>query len=47
MDADANGKDPDKYSYQLATSHQQLWSKPLPNGETFQLHIKGRSKFSL
>jgi hypothetical protein len=47
MDADANGKDPDTYSYHLATSHQQLWSKPLPNGEFFQLHLKGRSKFSL
>ena len=38
MDADANSKDPDTFSYQLATSHQQLWSKPLPNGEFFQLH---------
>jgi hypothetical protein len=31
----------------LASYHQQLWSKSLPNGEFFQLHIKGRSKFSL
>ena len=47
MDSDAKGKDPDSYSYQLASYHQQLWSKPLPNGEFFQLLIKGRSKFSL
>ena len=47
MDVDANGKDPDRYSYQLASYHQQLWSKPLPNGEFYQLHFKGRSKFSL
>ena len=47
MDADANGKDPDTCSNQLATSHQQLWSKPLPTGEYFQLDLKGHSKFSL
>ena len=45
MDADANGKDPDSYSYQLASYHQQLWSKPLPNGNGFSLSLKGRSKY--
>ena len=45
MDTDANGKDPDSYSYQLASYHQQLWSKPLPNGNGFSLSIKGRSKY--
>ena len=39
MDADANGKDPDSYSYQLASYHQQLWSIPLPNGNGFSLSI--------
>jgi hypothetical protein len=47
MDIDAKGKDPDSYSYRLASYHQQLWSKPLPNGEFFELHMKGRSMFSL
>jgi len=47
MDADANGKDPDSYSYQLASFHQKLWSKPSPNGEVLNLLIKGRTRFSL
>ena len=47
MDVDAKGKDPDSHSYRLASYHQQLWSKPLPNGEFFQLQLKGRSKFFL
>ena len=47
MDADAEGKDPDSYSYQLASYHQQLWSKPLPSGNDFSLTIKGKSKFCL
>jgi hypothetical protein len=44
MDADAGGRDPDSYSLQLATYHQQLWSKPLPSGSDFSLTIKGRSR---
>jgi hypothetical protein len=47
MDADANGKDPDTYSYQLAKNHQLLWSKSLPNGSDFSLGIIGTSKFYL
>jgi hypothetical protein len=47
MDADAGGRDPDSYSLQLATYHQQLWSKETPSGEKFQLKIVGRKKFRL
>ena len=31
------GKDPDKYSATLRSYHKQLWSKPLPSGEMFDL----------
>lgn len=31
------GKDPDRYSATLRRYHQLLWSKPLPNGEPFDL----------
>jgi hypothetical protein len=31
------GKDPDSYSRTLRRYHKQLWSKPLPSGESFQL----------
>jgi hypothetical protein len=31
------GKDPDTYSPTLAGYHRQLWSKPLPNGASFDL----------
>lgn len=34
---DARGKDPDSHSATLRRYHQLLWSKPLPNGETFDL----------
>jgi len=34
---DANGRDPDKYSPTLRHYHKLLWSKPLPNGEFFDL----------
>ena len=34
---DANGKDPDSHSPTLRRYHQQLWSKPLPNGASFEL----------
>lgn len=32
------GKDPDSYSKTLCQYHKQLWSKPLPSGEIFQLN---------
>lgn len=31
------GNDPDSYSKTLRQYHKQLWSKPLPSGEPFQL----------
>ena len=31
------GKDPDKYSSTLRSYHKQLWSKPLPSGDMFDL----------
>lgn len=31
------GKDPDAFSPTLRSYHKQLWSKPLPSGEVFQL----------
>lgn len=34
---DANGGDPDSTSPTLRSYHQMLWSKPLPNGITFDL----------
>ena len=33
----SKGKDPDFYSPTLRKYHQQLWSKPLPNGQKFIL----------
>ncbi len=35
--ADAGGKDPDTYSPTLRQYHRLLWSKPLPNGQLFDL----------
>lgn len=35
---DGNKQDPDKYSRTLAKYHKILWSKPLPNGENFDLN---------
>jgi len=37
MRADAGGKDPDSHSRTLRRYHRLLWSKPLPNGELFDL----------
>ncbi|TFC19726.1 hypothetical protein E3O19_01835 [Cryobacterium algoritolerans] len=37
--SDAGGQDPDKHSVTLRRYHQQLWSKPLPNGVEFNLDI--------
>jgi len=34
---DANGGDPDSTSPTLRAYHKFLWSKPLPNGEQFEL----------
>lgn len=34
---DSNGRDPDSASPTLRAYHQQLWSKPLPCGELFNL----------
>jgi hypothetical protein len=36
---DSNGKDPDSHSPYLKKQHQLLWSKPLPNGELFNLEV--------
>lgn len=35
--SDANGKDPDSHSPTLRKYHRLLWSKPLPNGDFFNL----------
>ena len=35
--SDANGGDPDSTSLTLKKYHKILWSKPLPNGKTFDL----------
>lgn len=35
--ADSGGRDADTYSPTLARYHRLLWSKPLPNGATFEL----------
>lgn len=37
MRSDANGRDPDRYSPTLREYHRVFWSKPLPNGERFEL----------
>ena len=36
--AEAGGRDADRYSPTLQAYHQMLWSKPLPCGITFELH---------
>jgi hypothetical protein len=36
---DSKGKDPDSHSPYLKMQHQLLWSKPLPNGELFNLEM--------
>lgn len=40
MRTDARGKDPDSRSATLRRYHRLLWSKALPNGETFELDAK-------
>jgi len=37
-----NGKDPDAFSPMLRKYHEQLWSKPLPNGMMFELKPKAK-----
>lgn len=37
---DANGGDPDSTSPTLRSYHKMLWSKQLPNGQTFELDNK-------
>ena len=37
MRTDSKGRDPDSASPTLRAYHQQLWSKPLPSGELFNL----------
>ncbi len=54
---DSAGRDPDTFSATLKKYHQCLWSKPLPNGNIFNLqdgvsgsylvHESGDSKFQL
>ena len=36
---DATGPDPDSSSRKLREYHKRLWSKPLPNGDPFELEI--------
>jgi hypothetical protein len=38
--SDARGGDPDSTSPTLRAYHKILWSKPLPNGKTFELFEK-------
>lgn len=50
--SDAGGKDPDSHSKRLRGFHRVLWSKPLPNGGTFELddqlrHNSGLGSFWL
>jgi len=42
---DARGRDPDSNSPTLRRYHQIFWSKPLPNGQVFQLDISGPKPF--
>jgi len=37
VNSDARGGDPDSTSPTLRLYHKHLWSKPLPNGQTFEL----------
>jgi hypothetical protein len=45
MSNDSNGRDPDKYSKTLKNYHRLLWTKPLPNGELFNLRDGSGSKY--
>ena len=39
LNADSGGGDPDSKSLTLKKYHQQLWSKPLPSGQVFDLKM--------
>lgn len=41
VSTDAGGRDPDTHSPTLRRYHRILWSKPLPNGDPFNLAEKG------
>lgn len=45
MRADAGGKDPDSHSTTLRRYHQLLWSKPLPDGQMFDLDTTRRGAY--
>ena len=45
MYSDANGGDPDATSLTLRHYHRFLWSKPLPNGQLFDLHSGKRGHY--
>lgn len=47
MRTDAGGKDPDQHSATLRRYHQLLWSKPLPNGQLFDLDASVRYHYLL
>ena len=37
QDLKNQNNDPDRLSFNLKLTHEQLWSKPLPNGDMFKL----------
>lgn len=43
--SDARGKDPDSSSATLRSFHKILWSKPLPNGDSFELTDKNGDSY--
>lgn len=45
--ADSKGKDPDSHSKILNNHHRLLWSKRLPNGQTFELESENAGGFKL
>src|SRR5471030_529048 len=42
--AEAGGRDSDRYSSTLQEYHRILWSKPLPNGQMFHLTKIGNNR---
>ncbi|WP_422390180.1 DUF6994 family protein [Arthrobacter sp. N1] len=42
--ADSAGKDPDSSSARLKADHQLLWTKELPDGSPFELHVPETAK---
>jgi hypothetical protein len=43
--SDASGRDPDSNSATLKSYHKKLWSKPLPNGDMFNLQDGSKGKY--